>query len=158
MIELREFNLKDAIYICALLPEVERRVYEKFSGQAYRADDAAYAAFGGIGPKWVFDAPAAPAAIGGFTPVTPGTYRTWFYATARAWREHGRELTEECAKLVASALTVAHRVETVTLAEHTKARQWYPQIGLREESTLPGYGANGEDAVMFVALRGVGNV
>lgn len=151
--KVKAFSLKDALYVCALLPQNERELFQRLSGEAYDADQVAASALATPGPKWVFDAPEAPAAIGGFAPVTPGTWRTWFYATQRAWDEHGRELTEAVAGLIREALKLAHRVETVTLADQEKARAWYPRIGLTFESTLPGYGAHGETAVMYVALR-----
>jgi hypothetical protein len=153
VIRIQQFNLHDAFLVCQLLPAAERDVYARLHGEVFDAERAAAWAYNVDGLKWVFDIPAAPVAIGGFIPVTPGTFRTWFYATERAWRECGKELTEAVAGLIREALKLAHRVETVTLADQEKARTWYPRIGLEFESTLRGYGANGEAAAMYVALR-----
>lgn len=153
MITVCEFSLAAALLVCRELPQNERDLYERMHGEKYEPERVAAWAYNVGGLKWTFDAPEAPAAIGGFIPVTPGTFRTWFFATERAWRDYGRSLTAEVGGLVHEAIQLAHRVETVTLAAQEKARAWYPRIGLEFESTLRGYGANGEAAVMYVALR-----
>lgn len=150
---LEEFNLSGALHVCLSLPANERALYERIHGHSYNACDMAAWAHGVAGMKWLVEAHEVPVAIGGFVPVTPGTFRTWFYATQHGWAEHGFELTELVGGVIREALKLAHRVETVTLADQEKARAWYPRIGLHYESTLRGYGANGEAAVMYVALR-----
>lgn len=109
----------------------------------------------GLEHQYTFWAGEKPIAAGGFLPQRPGVFRTWFMAPEWAWKEHGRELTDVCRELIARLFRgkLAHRVETVTLADRAEARAWYERIGLAYESTLRGYGANGEDAVMYVALR-----
>lgn len=94
-------------------------------------------------------------AAGGFLPQRPGVFRTWFIAPEWAWAEHGHDLTAVCRDQMVKMLDagLAHRIETVTLADRAEARAWYERIGLTFEATLRGYGANGEDAVMYVALR-----
>jgi hypothetical protein len=146
------FTLKDALLVCLSVSPQERAVYEALRGEAFDPEQVAAWAHSVPGPKFALDIPEAPVAIGGFIPLTPGTFRSWFYATGRAW-EPGIGVTECCREIVQDALTLAHRVETVTLAAQEKARAWYPRIGLTFESTLHGYGANGEAAVMYRALR-----
>lgn len=154
MIELKEFNIRDALLVCECLPLNERRLRTRLRGEKWDAEQLALACHGYPGMKWVFVDGSNPLAIGGFAPVTPGTFRTWFYAHDGCWMgENGREITRVLHGVIQDALKLAHRIETITLADQEKARAWYPRIGLTYESTLPGYGANGEAAVMYVALR-----
>ncbi len=150
-----DFDLAGALNVCHALPESEREVYEVLGGEKYNCDAAAAQAWGAPGLKWLFMADREPIAIGGFTPMSPSTYRTWFYATERAWEQHGKGLTVEVARLIDWILDeeMVYRVETVTLASQTRARAWYEKIGLQQESTLRGFGAGGADAVMYVAVR-----
>jgi hypothetical protein len=147
-----DFTLAGAILVCGALPEAERDLYARIHGRDFDADAVAAHTYAAPGMKWVFAAGRNPVAVGGFGPVTPGTFRTWFYGTGECW-EHGSGITEAVGGLIREALKLAHRIETVTLADQEKARAWYPRIGLTYESTLRGYGANGEAAVMYSALR-----
>jgi hypothetical protein len=154
MLRLTKLNLDDLLYLFRQLPEDERAVQAAF-GDEFNAEDAAYAALRAPGMHWlILDGPA-PVAAGGFTKIRPGVYRTWFCAPESTWAIVGHDLTDLVAGVVRQMLApdLAHRIETVTLADRSRARDWYTKIGLQYESTLRGYGVNGEDAVMYVALR-----
>jgi ribosomal protein S18 acetylase RimI-like enzyme len=73
-----------------------------------------------------------------------------------AWIEHGRDMTTLIRMHIKDALehNLARRIETVTLPERSRARAWYEKLGLKFESTLPGYCADGADGVLYVAERG----
>lgn len=152
-------TLADLLVLAHELPADERHVIETLNMVPYVPDRIAIAALNSIG--WVFRrqgpcADGAPVAAGGFMQQSGGVYRTWFLAPEWAWQTHGAELTEECKRLISDLLArkLAHRIETVTLATQTRARTWYEKLGLTFESTLRGYGPQGEDAVMYVALAG----
>jgi RimJ/RimL family protein N-acetyltransferase len=76
-------------------------------------------------------------------------------APETVWEPYGREITEIVKLTIERVLStgLAHRIETVTLADQSRARTWYEKIGLTYESTLRKFGVSGEDAVMYVAVR-----
>lgn len=157
MLRVQSASLMDFLLIAQLLPQDERDLAERMSGEPFDAETAAAQYFLAPGYKWVIDEPARPLAACGLLPTgEPGTYRSWFMALDRAWIEHGTELTEVVKLLIARALEdgLAQRIETVTLPERSRARAWYEKIGLKFDSTLPGYCADGADAVLYVAERG----
>lgn len=153
-VTLEPFTLRDALWVLDVLPEEEIRVYESTSGLKFDVCDLAARLQLLPGMRWTFEARRQTAAIGGVVEQIPGVYRTWFFAPEYAWQNFGRELTETVGALIRQLLAdkVARRIETVTLASQSRARTWYEKIGLTYESTLRGYGANGEDAVLYVAV------
>jgi hypothetical protein len=157
LIEVVDMKLEDLLAIARKLPPAEREVFEAFTGENYSPEQAAMNAFCSPGIGWVIQDPVKPVAAGGFARIRDGVFATWFLATDAAWHEHGREVTECVAERISAMLApgLAHRIETVTLADRSRARDWYTKIGLRFESTLPGYGVRGEEAVRYVAVRDV---
>lgn len=100
-------------------------------------------------------APGRPLVVAGFTPQRTGVFRTWMLATDEAWAEHGRELTTYTEAGIAVRLRDnAHRIETVCPDSHTRAKSWYPRLGLKQEATLAKFCTDGSDAALFVRLRG----
>ncbi len=160
MIHAAPLNIVDLLTICRKLPQSERNLYYCMTGRAFEPDLVAIDTFRSAAVGWILEDPVKPVAAGGFFTVRPHVLSSWFYATDAAWAEHGREITGVVREKVKWALApgYAHRIETVTLADRSRARNWYPKIGLQLESTLRGYGIHGEDAVQYVALRGAENV
>lgn len=153
---LCNIDLSAIVMVCHALPESEQKVIEAISGEKFDADTAALQAAKYPGMKWAIraDDTLMPIVVGGFLPCRPGVYRTWFYATSEAWERYGRDVTRLVRQVLHRTLKEhAHRVETVTLADRFHTHRWYETIGLSLESTMPGYGANQEAAVMFVARR-----
>lgn len=159
MIHTTDINEFEAVYKLAQeLPEDERKLCRAVTGVDYDPQEFMVTLAEAVGDapyQHLFWSGDKAVAVGGFLQQRPGVFRTWFSAPAWAWEQHGRELTEACRTLVGRMLEtgLAHRIETVTLADREKARAWYERIGLIFESTLRGYGVNGEDAVMYVAVR-----
>ncbi len=142
------------------LPTSERELFTAQTGASFDVEEflVTLAEIVGDAPhQYTFWAGENPVAVGGFLPQRPGVFRTWFMAPEWAWAEHGADLTERCRAIIQElfAAGLAHRIETVTLAHREEARAWYERIGLTFEALHPGYGANGEDAVTYVAVRKV---
>lgn len=158
MLELKPLRLKDFLPLVHALSLDERGVILAMTGEAFDADQIAAATVLSPGMHWVFEAPERPVCAGGFVRQRPGVYRTWFVAPDSAWYTHGAEITRLVRDVIRNTLVEegVHRIETVTLADRHRARAWYEKIGLTYESTMPKFGANGEDAVMYVAVRGEG--
>lgn len=137
------------------MPESEKTLFKAMTGDDFDAESVLVALADLPGTHHLFWAGETPVAVGGFIPQRKGVVRTWFIAPDAAWVNHGRDLTELCGGLIKGMLDdgLAHRIETVTLADRLEARAWYERIGLTFESTQRGYGSGGEDAVMYVALR-----
>ncbi len=140
------------------MPEDEKTLFKAMTGDDFDTENVLVGLADLPGTHHIIWAGETPVAIGGFIPQRKGVVRTWFIAPDAAWAEHGRELTDLCRKLLKGMLEdgLAHRIETVTLADRAKARAWYERIGLVFESTQRAYGSGGEDAVMYVALRDAG--
>lgn len=153
----RDCNLGDMLIVSAYLPEDERAQISAFTGAPYEIDANAVRAWRLPGPKWAVATDAEPnraLVVGGFIPQRPGVYQTWFLATPEAWQPGiGKELTEIVAAAIKTQLSSAHRIETLCLASRERTRRWYERIGLHFETLLHGFGANGEDAALHVALR-----
>lgn len=154
MLKLRACNLGDCLYVAALLPEEERKQIAAFTG-AFDIDATAVSAWRFAGPKWTLvdeEKPFEALVAGGYAPLRPGVYQSWYMATPHAWR-HGAEVTRFTRERIAWMLNNgAHRLETVCLASREQTRRWYERLGLICETTLKAYGVNGEDAVLYVAL------
>lgn len=154
ILRLHTFNLADTLTVCRRLSRTEQEVCEAFTGTPYDADDVAAAARFYNGIHFVAHDGVEPIAVGGFIRQRPGVFRTWFYAPDNVWAPYAGDLTALVARVIQDTLAskLAHRIETVTLADRSQARAWYARLGLEFESTLRGYGTHGEDAVMYVAL------
>lgn len=150
--DINEFEA--VLAVAANLPESEKTLFKAMTGEDYEPEGFLVALADLPGEHYIFWAGEKPVAVGGFIPQRPGVYRTWFIAPEATWTDHGAELTDACRDKIADLLDgLAHRVETVTLADRAEARAWYERIGLTFESTQIGYGARGEDAVMYVAVE-----
>lgn len=157
MLHLKPKRLMDFVRIAQLLPQHERDVYERMTGEAFDYERFAAQAFLAPGHAWVVDEPARPLAAYGLLPTErEGAYRSWFMALDRLWIEYGKEITQLVREHIAQTLAdgLAQRIETVTIHDQSCARAWYEKIGLKFETTLPGYCADGADAVLYVAERG----
>ncbi len=152
-VHLRELNIDNLLTVCRALPQEEFDLWRIMSGVEHTPEALAISLNAAAG--WIIHNGDQPLAAAGFTMQRPGVYRTWMTATDLAWSPYGREVTRVVRDKITWILSegIAHRVETVTLADRKRARDWYSKIGLQHESTLRGYGINGEDAVIYVALR-----
>lgn len=152
-VHLRELNLDNLLTVCRELPEDERTLWQQLSGVEYSAENVACQLR--QTPGWIIHNDDQPLAAAGYSRMRPHVWRTWMIATPLAWDPYGLEVTrlvrDNIAKLLADG--VAHRIETITLADRKRARDWYPKVGLQFEATHRKYGINGEDAVMYVAFR-----
>jgi RimJ/RimL family protein N-acetyltransferase len=137
----------------------DRATYLAMTGATFEPDDAAARLWLDPRPRriWTFWETVGnfPAAVGGYVLERPGVWTSWFMSTPDAWKR-GRQITEAVAACVRHMLEEegAHRLETVTLATRTSAREWYERIGFSYESTARKASASGEDLVTYVAIRG----
>lgn len=155
---ITDMTLVDAIVVGRALPRDEIEQIEAFSDETFSVESLAVQLFSAPGPKWTLrvEETGEPMVVAGLIPVGPNVWRTWFLANQRAWDEYGREVTVQTAKTLKKLLENVDqvRVETLCLATRKRAQEWYKAIGLTYESTLHGYGVNGEAAVMYVKMKG----
>jgi hypothetical protein len=155
-LSLAPFDLRSVLHVCEALSSEEAAVYEALTGETFEADRVAAQMYLQPGMHWAaIDTQLR--AVGGFARLRPGVLRTWFMAPDSTWSACGREMTDLVRTVIAQVLEqkLAHRIETITLADRTRARAWYERIGLTLEATLHGYCSNGQDAVLYVATRPV---
>ncbi len=155
-----EMTLVDALVVARSIPEDEARQIAAFAGDIDTQNLALMIA-NYPGPKWTcrIKETGEPLVVAGFFQIGPATWRSFMLANQRAWDEFGFEVTMHCRKAVREVQKDQEhvRVETVCLASRRAAQEWYPKIGLEYESTMRGYGINGESAVMYVATKGARN-
>jgi hypothetical protein len=137
----------------------DRTAYLEQVGETFAPDDVAARLWLDPRPRriWTFWETVGnfPAAVGGYVLERPGTWASWFMSTPDAWKR-GNQITAAAAGCVRYMLgeEKATRLETVTLATRTRAREWYERIGLSYESTARKASAGGTDLVTYVAVRG----
>ncbi len=147
-----DINEFEHVYkVAEAISERERAGIKALSGGEFDPKEFLVALSELPGEHFIFWNGETPVAIGGFIPQIPGVERTWFMAPDATWETCGRELTDLCRDMLAARL--AHRIETVTLADRAEARAWYERIGLTYESTQRKAGSGGEDTVMYVLVR-----
>jgi RimJ/RimL family protein N-acetyltransferase len=144
--------LIDFVRICHELSDDERRQWVALSdGQPFDPEAMAIQLAAAAGPRWALvQADGAPLVIGGFSYLRPGVWQDWLIGTPSAWETHWRAISKHCRRVIDRMLeTEAHRIQCISLADRTRAHAWYRVLGYRQEGLLRGYGANGEDAIMF---------
>lgn len=147
-------TLVDLITVCRQMPQDEREQIQAFSGEQYDADQVAASYHLFDGPKWTLCADDRPLLVAGFTELRPGVWQDWMFSTPSAWDPHWWTTTKQSRRVMDAMLrTVAHRLQCVSLASRIQAHKWYSALKLEREGVLRGYGANGEDAIMFSRLR-----
>ncbi len=157
MIHLTDINeFEHVMAVLKQMPESEKVIFKAMTGDDFDAENVLIALADLPGTHHLFWNGETPVAVGGFIPQRKGVYRTWFIAPDESWKTCGKDLTDKCRDLVQGMIEdgLAHRIETVTLADRAEARAWYERIGLTFEAPHAKYGSGGEDAVMYVALRG----
>jgi len=152
-------TLADILIVGRALPKDEIEQIEAFSGVDFDVQNIAVDLFSAAGPKWTIrvEKTGEPLVVAGIIPCGPNVWRTWFLANQRAWDEFGKEVTVHTAKTRKQILENSEdhcRIETMCLATRKKAQEWYGACGLKHESTMHGYGVNGEAAVMYVSTKG----
>ena len=156
--EIRDTSLIDVLVVCNDLPDDEIEQIQAFSGIAFDAQDTAVQIMTLAGFKWTCCVKEAgnPLVVAGFIPIGGNVWRSFMLASSAGWAEHGVEITLHCRRAVKNLVQGEQyiRLETLCLASRNKARMWYPKIGLEYESTLKGYGVNGENAVLYTKVQG----
>lgn len=151
-------NLVDFLVVGRALPQDEIDQIEAFSDGEYDVQKLALQLMASDDPKWTIRVKESgePLVVGGLLQVGASIWRTWFLANQRAWDEYGREVTVHTAKTRKELLKGQQhmRIETVCLASRKDAQEWYKAVGMEYESTMRGYGVNGENAVMYVSIQG----
>lgn len=160
--KLTEQSLADLMVVLRTIPQEEIEQLNAFSGEEFDADQLALQLATTDGPKYTIRVAETgePLVVAGLVRVGTSVWRTWFFANPRAWEEYGREVTVHTARTRKNMLSGVDfaRIETVALANRQrKVFEWYEACGMTYESTMHGYGVNGESAVMYVSTKGARN-
>lgn len=93
---------------------------------------------------WLAFLEERPIAAIGAMPIHPKVWGVWMFATDE-FPKIGLGLSRFVVRRIKPALQeVAHRAECKSMEGHVEAQKWLEFIGFRRESTLPGYGREGE--------------
>lgn len=146
--------LSDFLTVCYQLPEDERDQYEAFNGRNYNPEQCALE-FAAKSPAWGVYDDQGPLCLAGFDYMRPGVWSDWMLNTPRSFdKEHWRTVTKMAKRLIDALMVKScHRLQCVSLASRIHAHKWYRVLGLQSEVVLRGYGARGEDAILFSRLR-----
>ncbi len=145
-------SIVDFLTVCRQLPADERQQLEAFEGASYVPDEAAVRFAATPGPRWalVEVSSRSPIIIGGFHWVRAGVWQDWLLSTPAAWERHWRAVSKVCRRIIDRLLgNEANRVQCITLASRTRACEWYRLLKYEREGILRGFGAGGEDAVIY---------
>jgi RimJ/RimL family protein N-acetyltransferase len=149
-------TLLDCVRVCHCLPEDEVRQAEAFSGLPFDPEYVAAQAYAQPEPfKFcAVDDEGHAIAVGGYVEQRPGVYRSYMLVADGAWERDGRALTLGVKRVMRDMFKAgAHRLETFALANRHQAHRWYEVLGMRREGRLHCYGAGGEDAVIYAAVK-----
>ncbi len=151
--------VSDVVYLARQMRSDEIAQYLAVSGfSQYDPDDAVRNFLSIPGESYVLvDDKHMPILLGGFSPVRRGVYEGWQVGTDAGWAKHWRAITKVSRRLIDGMLDRegVHRIQVCAVASRAENTfKWYQHgLGLSVDGTLPGYCANGEDAIMFSKVR-----
>ena len=152
--QITDTTLVDLLIVARSLPQEEIDQLEAFTGNEFNVEDLAVQIHTSGGMKWtgrVIET-REPIFVAGFFQVGTGIWRSFMLPGDRTFSaEYAGEVTRHVAGVM-EEMAVSNpyiRIETICLEERERVRAWYPKIGLAYESTMPNYGAQGENAVMY---------
>jgi hypothetical protein len=96
-----------------------------------------------------------PIGIIGAVPLWPGVWSVFLFGTDNV-KHVGLPLTKWVKRVMMPTLIEdmgCHRAECRSIEGHTDAQSWLEHLGVRRESSLPGYGRNGEDFWVYAWRR-----
>lgn len=149
-------TLVDCLAVCHRSCVDEREQYEAFTGAKFEPDAVAAQLYMQGGPIWTICVGGEPTVVCGYLRERPGVWQDWLVSTPAAWGPTAwKGVTRRLRKLMDAMLeTQAHRLQCISLRSRIQAHAWYRVLGLRQEGDgLEAYGADGQDALMFVRLK-----
>lgn len=140
---------EEILHVCENLREQSHR--EIFSVTDLTPDGYATGLHLSDGFKWVGYADGQPAAILGASRLHGGVWGFYGFGTD-AWGKIWRSVTKTALNSLFPAVKAAgwHRAHCLALADQQDVLRWLEFLGATVESTMRGYGRNGEDYVMLV--------
>ena len=148
--DLEPITLSGARHVATNMREWDRR--EIYAGrwaddpERLAVDCTLYGAFG-----WLALASSTPIAVVGATPVHPGVWNVFMFATDD-FRLISISLTKFVARVMIPALvqTGAHRAECKSMEGHVDAHRWLEFLGAEREATHHEYGRGKETFHTYV--------
>lgn len=107
------------------------------------------------GCRWLVLHSGLPAALIGAYPQHRGVWSLYGFGTD-LWEKEWRLVTGVARRNMMRhvADSGAHRAHCMSPASHVQTHRWLRTLGAMHEAEMPGYGARGEDFIMFSWLRG----
>lgn len=144
-------------YVCEHIREDEIEQFKVMRGlDEFNPDLAAARFYNPEMPQFtVIGINRMPAVVGGYSFVAPGVWESWMVGTEQGWRENWRTITKATLKMIGQMFeSGARRLETVCLENRVKANEWHERsLHLKREGIKYNYGQNGENVVMFAAVK-----
>ncbi len=145
-------SMRVLIYLCENSREDEIEQYRALTGVDYDPEEAAFA-FYGYGPMRIalHGPDMKPIAAGGYHEVFPGVWQSWMVGTAEGWEKCWPSIHRGTRWLMQQVMDhgAARRLQTNALASRKKACEWYERLGMKREGVMRGFGAGGEDVVLY---------
>ena len=154
---ITDTTLVDLLVVAKSLPLDEIEQLEAFTGNPFDAEQIAVQIHTSSGMKWTGRVieNGEPIFVAGYFQVGAGIWRSFMLPGDQAFSaKYAGETTRHVANVMEQMgdRDPFIRLETICLESRTLVRDWYPKIGLSYESTMPNYGAHGENAVMYTRL------
>lgn len=144
-------GLEDIRYVCQRL---RRKAREELEMQDILPIDFGVWIDRSQGFKWAVYHNGRPAALVGAIPMHRGVY-TLFGTGTDDWIKCWRLVTLVSKRDMMTAVldAGAHRAQCLSPASHADTHKWLRFLGASHEVSLPQWGVNGEDFIMFSWLK-----
>lgn len=148
-------TLVDILQVCVNMQPSEREQFEASYGEPYDPYRFSAEVALMVGPKWLMCVGDEPIVVGGYQRLRPGVFQDWMVSTPKAWeRPIWFGVTRHARRIMDAMLeNGAHRLQCISLASRIEAHKWYSVLGFDSGVPLRGYGANGEDMLMFSRVQ-----
>lgn len=103
------------------------------------------------GLRYLFSLDEEPVAVMGAIEQWPGTWSVYAFGTDK-WDRVVFSLTKTAKRVMIPEMQCRgmRRAHAASLDVHVQAHRWMERLGGKKESTMPGFGRNGETFFMFV--------
>ena len=153
-ISMQPATLRDASYVAAHMREQDRaEIFCQLSPEA-RSEHLAYMALNAGGEQWCAWLDGEPIACWGYSYLTHAGSVLWAWGTNQFHKAVPAITKAAINELVPMfERSGIQYLEARSLATHHQAHRWLKLLGGVPQCTLPTYGRNGEDFVLFTWSR-----
>lgn len=151
-----EPTLVDIISVCNNMHPEDLKEQESRLWESYDAEACAIQTYSLNGYKWcAFNQDNMPMIIGGLHHSEPTCANAFMFSDKRAQKRDWAQFDIFIRKLLSRVFeqTGINRIEILSLAEKTKAHDWFMKLGFKRRCLIEKKGKHGEDFIMFDMVK-----